>query len=105
MNDNDRSRQESSTRSGVGQRIAAWEGKDKVYPSNVLYKPPVCHNTGHSAAYPEWLPEFFIQLFTDRGDTVLDPFLGSGTTCRVAQQLQRKSIGIEINKEYVRLSA
>ena len=101
MNDNDRSRQESSTRSGVGRRIAAWEGKDKVYPSNVLYKPPVCHNTGHSAAYPEWLPEFFIQLFTDEGDTVLDPFLGSGTTCRVAQQLQRNSIGIEINKEYV----
>lgn len=101
MNDNDRSRQESSTRSGVGRRISAWEGKDKVYPSNVLYKPPVCHNTGHSAAYPEWLPEFFIQLFTDEGDTVLDPFLGSGTTCRVAQQLQRNSIGIEINKEYV----
>lgn len=101
MNDNDRSRQESSTRSGVGRRIAAWEGKDKVYPSNVLYKPPVCHNTGHSAAYPEWLPEFFIQLFTDEGDTVLDPFLGSGTTCRVAQQLQRNSIGIEINKDYI----
>ena len=104
MNDNDRSRQESSTRSGVGRRIAAWEGKDKVYPSNVLYKSPVCHNTGHSAAYPEWLPEFFIQLFTDEGDTVLDPFLGSGTTCRVAQQLQRNSIGIEINKEYIEAS-
>ena len=103
MSANDMSRQESSTRSGIGRKIAAWEGRDKVYPSNVLLKPPVCHNTGHSAAYPEWLPEFFALLFTEKGDMVLDPFLGSGTTCRVAEQLQRKSIGIELEKEYVEL--
>lgn len=101
MSNNDRSRQESSTRSGVGRRIAAWEGRKKVFPSNVLYKPPVCHNTGHSAAYPEWLPEFFVLLFTDEGDTVLDPFLGSGTTSKVAHRLRRNSIGIEINQDYV----
>lgn len=101
MSNNDRSRQESSTRSGVGRRIAAWEGRKKVFPSNVLYKPPVCHNTGHSAAYPEWLPEFFVLLFTDEGDTVLDPFFGSGTTGKVAHRLRRNSIGIEINRDYV----
>ncbi len=99
MNDNDRSRQQSATRSGVGRRIAAWEGKHSVYPSNVLHRPPVCHNTGHSAAFPEWLPEFFILLFTDEGDTVLDPFLGSGTTYRVARRLGRIAWGIELNED------
>ena len=101
MSDTDRTRQESATRSKVGRRIANWEGKQLVYPSNVLHKSPVAHNTGHSAAFPEWLPEFFIKLFTDEGDVVLDPFLGSGTTYRVAKQLGRVPIGIEINPEYV----
>ena len=101
MSANDRARQESATNSGVGRRIAAWEGKRTVYPSNVLHKSPICHNTGHSAAFPEWLPEFFINLFTDEGDAVLDPFAGSGTTFRVASQLQRIPIAIELNHEYV----
>ena len=101
MSATDRTRQESATRSKVGRRIANWEGKRLVYPSNVLHKSPVAHNTGHSAAFPEWLPEFFIKLFTDEGDVVLDPFLGSGTTYRVAKQLGRVPIGIEIDPEYV----
>lgn len=97
MSTNDRSRQESATSSGVGRRIANWEGKELVYPTNVLHKSPVAHNTGHSAAFPEWLPEFFIQLFSDPGDVVLDPFLGSGTTFRVASRLGRIPVGIELN--------
>ena len=101
MSENDLTRQESATNSKVGRRIAAWEGKTTVYPSNVLHRSPVAHNTGHSAAFPEWLPEFFIKLFTDEGDVVLDPFLGSGTTYRVAKRLGRVPIGIEINSEYV----
>jgi len=101
MSNNDYSRHESSTQSGVGRRISAWEGKDLVYPSNVLHKSPVAHNTGHSAPFPEWLPEFFINLFTDEGDVVLDPFLGSGTTFRVAQRMNRVPVGIELNREYV----
>lgn len=94
---NDRERRNSATKSGVGRRIAAWEGKDLVYPSNVLHKSPVAHNTGHSAPFPDWLPEFFIMLFTDEGDIVLDPFLGSGTSFKVAQQLGRVPVGIEID--------
>jgi len=101
MSESDRSRQESSTQSGVGRRISAWEGKKTVYPSNVLHKSPVAHNTGHSAPYPEWLPAFFINLFTDVGDVVLDPFSGSGTTFRVAERLGRVPVGIEINDDYV----
>lgn len=101
MSENDRSRQESSTNSKIGRRISAWEGKNTVYPTNVLHKSPVAHNTGHSAAFPGWLPEFFIKLFTDEGDVVLDPFSGSGTTYQIAERLGRVPVGIEIKPEYV----
>ena len=57
----------------------------------------MCINQGHTA-FPEWLPEFFIKLFTNEGDVVLDPFLGSGTTYRVAESLKRVPVGIEIDK-------
>ena len=93
---NDRSRQESATRSGVGRRISAWQDRPMAYPSNVLHASPVAHNTGHSAPFPEWLPEFFIKLFTVPGDLVVDPFVGSGTTVRVATRLGRRAVGIEI---------
>ncbi len=102
MSKNDRERRNSGTRSGIGRKISAWEGKKRVYPSNVLHKSPVAHNTGHSAPFPDWLPDFFIKLFTDEGDIVLDPFSGSGTTFRVAAQLGRTPIGIEINPEYIK---
>ncbi len=104
MSANDRERRNSATSSGIGRRIAAWESKDTVYPTNVLHKSPVAHNSGHSAVFPEWLPAFFIRLFTDEGDTVLDPFMGSGTTCRVAEKLGRIPVGIEINRDYIEKS-
>ena len=104
MSRKDLERQESATKSGVGRRIASWQDKSLVYPSNVLHKPPVCHNTGHSAAFPEWLPDFFIKLFTVPGDVVLDPFSGSGTTFRVAKALERQAIGIEIDSSAIEAS-
>ncbi|MCY4527288.1 MAG: site-specific DNA-methyltransferase [Anaerolineaceae bacterium] len=97
MSENDLSRQESATQSKVGRRIANWQDRDMVYPTNVLHRSPVAHNTGHSAAFPEWLPEFFIKLLTDERDIVLDPFLGSGTTFRVARRLGRVPVGIELD--------
>jgi DNA modification methylase len=62
-----------------------------------------CSNKSHSAAFPEGLPEWFIKLFTQPGDTVLDPFMGSGTTNLVAQRMLRNSIGIELLPEYYNL--
>ena len=100
MGKNDFSRQNSATKSGVGRNISAWKDKKTVYPSNVLHRSPVAHNTGHSAVFPDWLPEFFIKLFTAESDFVLDPFSGSGTTVRVANNLKRIPIGIELNEEY-----
>jgi DNA modification methylase len=53
------------------------------------------------AAFPEELPYRIIKLFSYVGETVLDPFVGSGTTMKVARQLGRNSIGIEIKKSLI----
>ena len=56
---------------------------------------------GHIAVFPEELPKRLIKMFAFVGDTVLDPFLGSGTTSLAAKNLGRNSIGYEINKEFL----
>ena len=54
----------------------------------------------HPAPFPEELPRRCIRLYSFIGDTVLDPFAGSGTTLRVARELGRNSIGYELNPDY-----
>ena len=58
----------------------------------------------HSAAFPDQLPEWFIKLFTDKGDLVLDPFIGSGTTAVAAIKLKRHYMGIEKQRKYWKLT-
>lgn len=58
----------------------------------------------HFAAFPQEIPELCIKAGSKVGDTILDPFLGSGTTAMVAKKLERKFIGIEINSEYVKIA-
>jgi DNA modification methylase len=101
---NDVVRFDSQVGSGFGKNITNWIGREKAYPTNVLHLATECGNKNHSAAFPEALPEWFIKLFTDEGDLVLDPFVGSGTTCAVAQQLRRNSVGVEILAEYCDLA-
>ena len=55
---------------------------------------------GHIAVFPEELPHRLIKMFSFVGETVFDPFMGSGTTALAARNLQRNSIGYEINPEY-----
>lgn len=55
----------------------------------------------HLAMFPEELPKRLIKMFSFAGDTVLDPFLGSGTTCLAAQRLGRNSVGYEINEDFL----
>ena len=98
LSETDKTRDESKVGSGFGKKIENWVGKDMVLPDNVMYMATESSNKNHSAAYPEGLPEWFIKLFTQEGDVVLDPFLGSGTTSRVANRLNRHSIGIEMNE-------
>lgn len=54
----------------------------------------------HSSAFPEELPKRLIRIFSFWNETVLDPFMGSGTTPLVASKWGRKGIGIELNKSY-----
>jgi site-specific DNA-methyltransferase (adenine-specific) len=56
------------------------------------------HN--HPAMFPEELPRRIMKLFTYRGDLVLDPFNGAGTTTRVARAIGRRFIGIDVSREY-----
>lgn len=59
----------------------------------------------HPARFPAALPEFFIKMLTEPGDLVLDPFAGSNTTGRVAEDLARRWLALEINEDYLRASA
>jgi DNA modification methylase len=56
---------------------------------------------GHEAMFPEELPRRLIRMFTFQGDTVLDPFLGSGTTAKAALDLARNTVGYEINQDFL----
>jgi len=60
------------------------------------------HN--HPAIFPEKLAEDHILSWSNEGDTVLDPFMGSGTTCKMAKKNARKYIGIDISEEYCKLA-
>ena len=115
MSANDFIRYTSGTNSKFGRNVSNWLNKKKVYPHNVLLfeeehymKPSTvlhlateCSNRNHSAVFPIELPSWFIRLFTKKGDIVLDPFVGIGTTAIAAKLLGRKYIGIENSKSYV----
>jgi site-specific DNA-methyltransferase (adenine-specific) len=92
----------SQVKSGFGKNISNWIGRTMAYPSNVLHLATETSNKNHSATFPRDLPEWFINLFTKELDWVLDPFLGSGTTCEAAYSLKRNSVGIEIVPEYAK---
>jgi len=100
LSETDRTRDESRVGSGFGKNVSRWVGREKVYPTNVIHMVTECSNRNHSAAFPEALPSWFINLFTESGDMVLDPFIGSGTTAVVAQKLGRSFVGIDISEEF-----
>jgi DNA modification methylase len=104
LGENDKIRFNSQVGSGFGKNIANWVGRDLAYPSNVLHLATECGNKNHSAAFPKSLPAWFIKLFSEPGDLVLDPFVGSGTTCIVAYELQRNYLGIELKEEYYQIA-
>ena len=72
--------------------MTLWE-MNNVMPNQVLEK--------DIAAFPEELPYRAIKLFSYDGETILDPFAGSGTTMKIARNLGRNSIGIEIKKSLI----
>lgn len=100
LSETDQIRDNSKVGSGFGKNISNWIDREMAYPTNVLHLATECNNKNHSAAFPSSLPEWFIKLFTQEVDVVLDPFMGSGTTNIVAQRMGRYSIGIEIQEQY-----
>ena len=104
LSDTDRIRDESRSLSGFGKNVSHWLGKKYAYPTNVLHLATECSNRNHSAAFPISLPAWFIKLFTEGGDVVLDPFIGSGTTALACIELNRHYIGIELMGNYYKLA-
>lgn len=104
LSDTDKKRDESKVNSGFGKNISNWVGRDMAYPTNVLHLATECSNKYHSAVFPYALPEWFIKLFSETNDVILDPFSGSGTTSLAAKNLGRKYIGIEVSPEYCEIA-
>jgi site-specific DNA-methyltransferase (adenine-specific) len=69
-------------------------------PSNVIEVRSESTQGSHSAPFPRGLAEFFVKAFTDEGDVVFDPFLGSGTSIAAAEVLGRVGMGCEISPSY-----
>ena len=82
-------------------KIAQKEWADWCVNSIWEMQPASAEKEGHPAPFPEELPRRIIKLYSFVGDTVLDPFLGTGTTTKVAIELHRNSIGFEINPYYL----
>jgi site-specific DNA-methyltransferase (cytosine-N4-specific) len=100
LSETDKRRDESAVQSGFGKNISNWLGRKAAYPTNVIYLATECSNKNHSATFPLALPQWFIRLFTQPDDLVLDPFAGSGTALLAAQELGRNFIGIDVLPEY-----
>ena len=100
LSSTDRQRDPSRVGSGFGKNVSNWLGRERAYPTNVLHLATECGNKNHSAAFPRALPDFFIRCFTQPGDLVLDPFMGSGTTALAAKSLGRHWLGVDADPEY-----
>lgn len=84
-------------------KLTTKEWQDWAINSIWEMQPARAKSENHPAPFPEELPRRLIKLYSFWGDTVLDPFLGTGTTCKVAMELGRKGIGYELNKDYLPL--
>jgi len=93
-------------RNGMGGRKPAAIDSDEgrftgiARPSNVIEVKTESSQGSHSAPFPRALVEFFLKAFSDPGDLVFDPFLGSGTTLAAAHVLGRTGYGCEISPAY-----
>lgn len=105
LSETDKRRDESRVGSGFGKNVSNWIGREMAYPTNVIHMATECANVGHSAAFPVDLPTWFIKLFTQPNDVVLDPFMGAGTTAVAAKQLSRYFVGVERESDYCAIAA
>jgi DNA modification methylase len=92
----------TSTKTAAGLLSAPADGKREglARPGNVLSVESSKGGRGHTAEFPVALPSFFIRAFSDDGDAIFDPFLGSGTTLIAAAKHGRVGYGCEISAHY-----
>ena len=117
LSENDFVRHTSKNNSHLGRNVSNWLDKKKVFPHNVivfeeehrlylsnLFESAVeaSSTTNHSAVFPIELPTWFMKLFTKEGDTILDPFMGSGSTAVAAILSRRNFLGTELEAGYVK---
>jgi DNA modification methylase len=96
---------ESFSRSTDGKDSTIEKDEFLEWTKSVWTFPTIsARKVGHPAPFPEELPRRLIALYSLKGDVVLDPFCGSGTTCIAATQLGREYIGYEVNPAYVELA-
>lgn len=84
-------------------KLTTKEWQDWAINSIWEMQPAKAKSEGHPAPFPDELPHRLIKLYSFYGDTVLDPFAGTGTTAKVSLELGRKAIGYELNPEYLPL--
>ncbi len=95
----------SFTRDGRGRKNSIGRDEFLAWTKSVWAMPTVsARQVGHPAPFPEELPRRLIELFTFVGDSVLDPFCGSGTTCLAARALSRHYVGYDNHPEYLYLA-
>ena len=86
--------------SGTGEDASELAGRNMAYTTNVIHMATECSNVNHSAAFPTALPAWFMKLFGTKGDIVLDPFMGSGSTAIAAIELGLHYVGVEVEPQY-----
>lgn len=96
---------------GTFKKMKGWTRGSKSMRRNIWYYSTGLHKSSkdtiafeHPAIFPEKLAEDHILSWSNEGDIVLDPMVGSGTTCKMARKNRRKFIGIDISKEYCKLA-
>jgi modification methylase len=93
------------SRKGQGRENTITKDEFLEWTKSVWTFPAVsARKVGHPAPFPFELPQRLIQLYTFKGDIVLDPFAGSGTTCLASAESARKYVGYDINQEYIELA-
>lgn len=88
------------TAESSSRRKAKTDQHGLAYPSTMLPTFGNADAIGHSAAFPVGLPAWFMKVYSDPGDTVFDPFMGSGSTLIAAHQENRTAYGCEISGSY-----
>lgn len=96
----------SFRRTGRSREDATIEREDFLTLTKSVWSFPSekARKVGHPAPFPLELPRRLIELYTYRGDLVLDPFCGSGTTCLAALMAERRYVGYDIEPEYTELA-